>query len=128
MFEIRKFTQENKNTWDVFVRNSINATFLFLRDYMDYHSYRFNDFSLMIYRKGNLFALLPANIDGGVLYSHQGLTYGGLLIDKKATTAEIVNLWSFMNEYLKDNGVSSVIYKSIPFLVTRIRNASQLPL
>lgn len=120
MFEIRKYTQENKNIWDVFVRNSINATFLFLRDYMDYHSYRFHDFSLMIYRKGKLFALLPANIDCGVLYSHQGLTYGGLLIDRKATTAEIVDLWSLMNEYLKDNGISCVIYKPIPFIFQNI--------
>lgn len=120
MFEIRKYTQENKNAWDVFVRNSINATFLFFRDYMDYHSYRFHDFSLMIYRKGSLFALLPANIDGDILYSHQGLTYGGLLIDRKATTAEIVDLWSLMNEYLKSNGVSCVIYKSIPFIFQNI--------
>ena len=39
----------------------------------------FQDASLMIYRKGQLYALLPANRLGDTLYSHQGLTYGGLI-------------------------------------------------
>lgn len=120
MFEIIDYNADKKNDWDVFVRNSINSTFLFLRDYMDYHSYRFHDASLMIYRKGKLFALLPANIENDVLYSHQGLTYGGLLIDKKATTAEIVDLWGVINEYMRGKGITRVVYKPIPFIFQQI--------
>lgn len=49
---------------------------------MDYHADRFQDASLMIYRKGQLYALLPANRLNNILYSHQGLTYGGLITKK----------------------------------------------
>ena len=42
---------------------SKNGTFLFLRAYMDYHSDRFHDHSLMFHNeKGKLIAVLPANI------------------------------------------------------------------
>ena len=36
--------------WDTFVQESKNGTFLFVRDYMDYHRDRFQDCSLLVYR------------------------------------------------------------------------------
>ena len=43
---------------------------------MEYHSDRFQDFSLIIYNdKGNIMALLPASIDGDTVMSHGGLTF-----------------------------------------------------
>ena len=116
MFRIDNYTTDKKQAWDVFVDSSVNATFLFMRSYMDYHSDRFHDASLIIYRKEKLFALLPANRDGDTLYSHQGLTYGGLLIDKKATVSEIVEVWGLMNQYMRENGIKKVIYKPIPYI------------
>ena len=74
MFEIIRYSGEQKTAWNQFVSNSKNGTFLFDRNYMDYHSNRFEDNSLMVYRKGKLYSLLPANKVGNVLYSHQGLT------------------------------------------------------
>lgn len=116
MFRIEKYTSEKKQAWDAFVCNSVNATFLFMRNYMDYHSDRFHDASIMIYRKEKLYALLPANIDGNTLYSHQGLTYGGLLIDKKATVSEIVEVWGLMNQFMKEEGIKKVVYKPVPYI------------
>ena len=45
----------------MFLDTPKNATFLFRRDYMDYHRDRFADHSLMIFRGEKLAALLPAN-------------------------------------------------------------------
>lgn len=42
----------------------------FDRNYMDYHSDRFDDFSLMFYKKNKLYALLPAHKIEDTLYSH----------------------------------------------------------
>ena len=79
IINIERYTAEKAAEWDEFVAKSKNGTFLFDRNYMDYHADRFADFSLMFYNdKHKLCALLPANIDDGTLYSHQGLTYGGL--------------------------------------------------
>ena len=63
MISISRYTQNKQTEWDDFVKVSKNGTFLFLRSYMDYHSDRFQDYSLMFYNeKGKLVAVLPANI------------------------------------------------------------------
>ena len=61
MFDIIRYTPAMADEWNRFVATSKNGTFLFFRDYMDYHADRFRDHSLMFYRDGGLFALLPAN-------------------------------------------------------------------
>ena len=38
MFEIIKYTPEYRQQWDEYVAKARNATFLFYRNYMDYHS------------------------------------------------------------------------------------------
>lgn len=49
MLEIVRYTAEFKNKWDELVNCSRNGTFLFLRDYIDYHSDRFNDCSFLFF-------------------------------------------------------------------------------
>ena len=116
MFEVKQYTQEQAQEWNEFIEDSRQGTFLFNRSYMDYHADRFQDASLMIYRKGQLYALLPANRLGDTLYSHQGLTYGGLITKKQATTAEICEVFININEYLYHSGVQKVIYKPTPWI------------
>ena len=120
MFEIKLYTHTNKFEWDQFVESSKNGTFLFKRDYMDYHADRFDDFSLMIYRKGKLYTILPANRKEDILYSHQGLTYGGFIMSNKVTTTEILEVVQETNKFLKANGVIKVIYKAIPYIYHQV--------
>ena len=89
MFEIKKYSPADRTAWDQFVKTSKNGTFLFERAYMDYHSDRFTDFSLLIFRKGRLYALLPANRVADTLHSHQGLTYGGFVMNDRATVSDV---------------------------------------
>ena len=93
MFTIRRYTPADKRIWDLYVAKSKNATFLFRRDYMDYHSDRFADYSLLFFKGSRLYALLPANIEGDTLFSHHGLTYGGLIMDKEVCTADVLVLF-----------------------------------
>ena len=95
---------------------ALNATFLFDRNYMDYHADRFDDNSFMFYHKGKLKAVLPANVSGDTLYSHQGLTYGGLLLDKKATVEDVLECFDSLNSWLRKNGISKVVYKALPWI------------
>ena len=46
---------------------------------MDYHSEKFSDYSLLIYKGEKLIALLPANLINDQLFSHSGLSYGGFI-------------------------------------------------
>lgn len=116
MFEIKPYLPELKSEWDAFVSASKNGLFLFYRDYMDYHHDRFPDHSLLIYRRNKLYALLPANQKGNILYSHQGLTFGGLIVNQHFTTAEAVTVFQLMNAYLRNEGLQKVVYKAIPWL------------
>lgn len=114
--EIRRYRREDKELWNTFVSKARNATFLFDRNYMDYHADRFDDNSFMFYHKGKLKAVLPANVAGDTLYSHQGLTYGGLLLDKKATVEDVLECFDSLNSWLRKNGISKVVYKALPWI------------
>lgn len=114
--EIRRYRREDKELWNSFVSKARNVTFLFDRNYMDYHADRFDDNSFMFYHKGKLKAVLPANVAGDTLYSHQGLTYGGLLLDKKATVEDVLECFDSLNSWLRENGISKVVYKALPWI------------
>jgi hypothetical protein len=116
MFDIRPYTEDKEQEWNDFVERSKNATFLFNREYMDYHKGRFCDSSLMFYLKGSLHAVLPANKQSNTLYSHQGLTYGGLILNYKAKAETTLTLFQEMNEYLKTRNFKHIIYKPTPWI------------
>lgn len=115
-FEIKRYKQVAQKEWDDFVDKSKNGTFMLKRNYMDYHSDRFNDMSLLIYRKGILFAILPGNYKDDHFYSHQGLTYGGLIMNSKMVASECVEIFNEINTYLKKKGIRTVVYKPTPYI------------
>lgn len=115
-FEIVRYTADKASEWNEFLIRSKNGTFLFDRRYMDYHSDRFEDYSLMFYREGRLYALLPANRKGDQLQSHMGLTYGGLIMDAKTTAALTVTLFRELNDCLREHGFHHVLYKCVPWI------------
>ena len=120
MFEVKRYTADYKSDWDAFIQNSKNGTFLFLRDYMDYHSDRFIESSFMFYKKGKLEAVIPGNVLDKTFYSHQGLTYGGLIQSVKLSTIEVLTIFSLLNQRLKEKGIEKVIYKSLPHIYHKI--------
>lgn len=116
MFEIIRYSAELRTEWDDFIERSKNGTFLLKRGYMDYHADRFDDHSLLFFLKNRLYAVLPANQAGDTLYSHQGLTYGGLITGDDAKAAETSVLFAELNERLASSGVRRVVYKAIPWI------------
>ena len=120
MFEIRRYTPEHVDEWNQFVTESKNGVFLFDRRYMDYHSDRFCDHSLMFYLDGRLLAVLPAHQSGDTLCSHNGLTYGGLVMSPRLTVVQTMHLFREMNEYLCSQGIRHVSYKAIPWIYHRL--------
>jgi CheY-like chemotaxis protein len=114
-FRVERYTAGRKGEWDRFVGEGKNATFLFSRDYMDYHSDRFADHSLMVFEKDALAAVLPANLNAdGVLISHEGLTYGGLVVQRAATLCNVLACFHAVLRYLRQKHVSKLLYKRIP--------------
>lgn len=116
MFDIKRYSASDRAQWDAYVRRARNATFLFERGYMDYHADRFDDHSLMFYRQGRLYALLPAHRRDTTLVSHFGLTYGGLIMDIHVTIADCCTLFDELNAYLRSLGFTKVLYRPIPWI------------
>ena len=115
--KIVKYTKECKNIWNEFVKNSKNGHFFFYRDYMEYHSDRFNDFSLLVFDESQkLISVLPANLKNNILFSHQGLTFGGFLVDDKMKTETMVNIFEVLINYLNEEKIKNIIYKCIPHI------------
>lgn len=119
-WHIARYSAEDKACWDSFVHRSKNGTFLLLRDYMDYHADRFDDCSLLIYHNRKLTALLPGNLTGHSFHSHQGLTYGGMILSPAVTLQQVESALGRAVDYLRDTcRVQSVLYRAIPHIYHR---------
>ena len=116
MFEVTRYTSSHADEWNRFVAQSKNGTFLFDRRFMDYHADRFEDCSLMIYHRDVLYALLPANIKVDTLYSHGGLTYGGLIMSDKCSAKGVQDVFVAINGFLRSISVQKVVYKAVPWI------------
>lgn len=116
MIEINQYKSDKFNIWNDFLANSKNGIFLFHRNYMEYHSHRFTDHSLMFYNNHKLVAIMPAHSKDGILYSHNGLTFGGLIYNHKLRLSTMLELFRELISYLKDRGFKKIFYKAIPHI------------
>lgn len=116
MIRIEKYSSEKEDIWNRFNQESKNSLFMFDRKYMDYHSDRFKDHSLLFYDEDKLIAILPLSEHGEELKSHGGLTYGGFITDSKMKQHTMMDCFKTFISYAKENGFSKVTYKCIPHI------------
>lgn len=112
-YTVRKYTSADFDLWNAFVAKAKNATFLFNRNFMEYHNDRFDDFSLLVFDEKKLVAVLPANRAGEELHSHQGLSYGGLVIDHIIKIQEFIEIFDAVCTYAKPH-FKKVFFKVLP--------------
>jgi hypothetical protein len=105
-----------KSLWDEFVATSRQGTFLFKRDYMQYHQDRYKDFSLLIYDEDDLMAVLPANASVETYETHGGLTYGGFITNERMTQSKMLAAFESVTRYLRQKGFDKVLYKAMPHI------------
>lgn len=119
-YKVIKYSPDFYNKWNDFIKNSKNGTFLFCRDFMDYHKDRFEDFSLLVFKNEKLVAVLPANKVGQKIYSHQGLTYGGLILKKDVKFNIVIEIFFNLLCSLKESGFENLIMKQVPSIYESI--------
>src|SRR4249919_1536085 len=78
--KVERYRDADASEWNAFIAASRNGTFLFDRGYMDYHRDRFPDHSVLVRDTGELLAVLPAHASDNRIASHDGLSFGGLVI------------------------------------------------
>jgi len=113
---VSKYSSKYKILWNDFVTRSKNGVFLFYRDYMEYHSDRFRDHSLLFFKNGKLIGLLPANIKGDTLQSHEGLTFGGIISGYDMKVPIMMEIFERLVTHCKEEGIKKIVYKAIPYI------------
>lgn len=113
-FYVERYTAAHFEQWNAFVSKAKNATFLFNRNFMDYHSDRFKDHSLLVFRDDKLYALLPANEVDGKVISHQGLTYGSFILNENAELLKSFEAFKKLLEFLYSEGIKTLEIRNIP--------------
>ena len=116
MIEVVPYGPQHAAAWNAFVAGSKNATFLFDRRFMDYHSDRFIDASQIVTEGGKVIALFPANRTDTTLQSHGGLTYGGFLTDARMSAVRMLDVVEACLERWRRAGFAQVDYKPIPHI------------
>lgn len=114
MYRIEKYNSSYYTQWNAFVKDSKNGTFLFHRDFMEYHADRFEDHSLLVFEGDKLLALLPANRVGNEVHSHDGLTYGGVVYGSKIKLAQVIKMLQTVLKYLHSMDIGVLKIKQMP--------------
>lgn len=115
-YSIKRFEfDKDEKDWNKFVKNAQNSTFLFDRGFMDYHSDRFKDHSLMVFNeKEKLLCCFPANQNEGIIQSHGGLTYGAFILKEGLKLSEVISIYKNILKYYNDLGFEWIYYKHFP--------------
>ena len=114
MFSIKTYNDSYKVDWNNFVDISKNSTFLFKREFMDYHAEKFEDYSLLIFYNSDLIALFPCNIRDGEVYSHEGLSYGGVIVKSDLKFLKYLELFTYLLKYFNEKSIKKLYIKQIP--------------
>lgn len=122
----RAYEPEHAEAWNDFVDRSRNGIFLYKRRYMDYHASRYKDHSLWVMQNDEPLALLPANLFDFKVYSHAGLTFGGLVLSRKVGAAAVLEMIMCVREYLSSQGVLNWIYKPVPHIYHAVPSEDDL--
>ena len=113
-FSVKQYQKNDFENWNAFIGQAKNATFLFHRDFMEYHNDRFEDYSLIVLDGEKWVAVLPANVVGNSVFSHQGLTYGGLVYTEKLKLASVIEIFKSVLLFLNENKIVKLHLKLIP--------------
>jgi hypothetical protein len=104
--------------WEDLVARACNGTFLHTRRFISYHGDRFHDRSLVLEnRRGRIVGVFPAAedpADPGMIVSHPGLTYGGVVHDGSVRGASMIGALDTIANHYRSLGYRRLRYKVVP--------------
>lgn len=119
---VQTYTPAHQESWNIFVRSADNSNFLFERNFMEYHSDRFADASVLLIEDEQPVAVFPANRNNDTVYSHQGLTYGGLILAERRNVKKMIEYFYLVIDHYLQCGVKNIVYKPIPSYLCKTTN------
>ncbi len=120
MIELISYQKSHQNVWDKIIADADNFHFMFYRDYMEYHSDRFDDASYLVMDDEKVIAVIAGTIQDGIWHSHAGLTFGGLVLDaRKSRIDNYIKIYQALWKKLSALNIESAIIKPMPFIYYR---------
>jgi len=117
------FSPDDAGRWDGFVRESLQGTMLHSRKFLSYHGERFRDCSLLFLDgEQRLRGVLPAAQsaeDAGVVVSHPGATYGGMLVGRANHGLDAIACLHAAREHYAASGYTRLLYRAVPLHLHR---------
>lgn len=114
MIAVIPYDPSHRGLWNELNAVARNGHFLFDRSYMEYHANRFSDASCIIFHEDVPIAAFPANVTGDTVHSHQGLTFGGLVLADSTKSARVVQVLDALISHYRGSGSKKIIYKALP--------------
>lgn len=113
---VERYSTGLASDWASVLKRARNGVFLFSRDFMEYHSDRFHDFSALIYLDNVPVSVFPASIDNSSYHvtSHGGLTFGGPVFVKNLRGSSALEAIDALLGSLKQWGAKSLTVKLLP--------------
>jgi hypothetical protein len=116
--------------WDALVASAPMGTFLHTRAFLSYHGDRFVDASVAIRdARGRLAGVLPAAADPaapGVVVSHPGATFGGIVHDGALLGTAMVEALAAVADHYRARGFHRLRYVPVPWIYHRRPSADDL--
>jgi len=120
------YTESYEEKWDKFVLyQSVNGTILQTRKFLNYHPQdRFVDSSLMVMKGSKIIGVIPANLgitrNRKVMYSHEGSTFGGIIIEKSNIKVSVLEkIYTMIDQYCLENCINVIHFKMPSSLYSR---------
>ncbi|WP_233266190.1 GNAT family N-acetyltransferase [Myroides fluvii] len=114
--KVIRYNSDHQDEWNGFLAHANNSSFLFHRNFVDYHRDRFADHSLLFYENDCLVALFPAHEKDNTLCSHLGLSYGGMIHSASLTTATFLSLLEILAQHCKQHQIERIVLNDIPHI------------
>lgn len=100
--------------WGRVLQKATNATLMHEREFLAYHpSDKFQDCSVILYENSKPMAVFAAHKEGEMVYSHQGLSYAGL-IQVPCSFDQKIEQFKALMKYFESLGLSHLQIKETP--------------
>ncbi|AKP53007.1 hypothetical protein [Cyclobacterium amurskyense] len=123
-YEVKLYSPELIGDWKKVLHGATNATLMHDRDFLAYHpSGKFQDCSVILYKNSLPKAVFAAHKEGSVVYSHKGLSYGGL-IHIPCSINQKLEQFKVLLKFYDSLGIESLEIKETPSIYELIKEES----
>ncbi len=121
MVQIKRFSEQESNSWNNFLSTAENSLLFHHRDFLSYHPVeRFTDHSLFFYNDKEIISVFPSierkNNEKKILHSHLGASYGSFATTHLLTIRESFDIVTSLISYARDNDFSEIIITVPPIV------------